>query len=332
VFRVIPPILLIGVSLLAKWVIVRQINVSGLVLWAASTVLQGIAYLAAAWVAYLVCVGIGERMAASSRLGRASIDASLIRVAARVVGIAAVVTTAFIGATDIGLPIYGVIAGLGVGGLALGLAARPTLENLIGGFILYADRPVRVGDFCKFGDKNGTIEEIGLRSTRVRAHDRTLITVPNAEFSNMEIINVSRRDQTLLDTTVGLRYETTDGQMQTILEKIRALLGANPEVVHDTIRVRFQELGAYSLGIGIRAFIKAPSTTGFLEVQEGILFGIRKIIAEARAEIAFPSQTNYISERPGVAGPPPVPAPADGAAASGRGRTRGRRERRAHSS
>ena len=114
---------------------------------------EGIAYLAAAWVAYLVCVGIGERMAASSRLGRASIDASLIRVAARVVGIAAVITTAFIGATDIGLPIYGVIAGLGVGGLALGLAARPTLENLIGGFILYADRPVRVGDFCKFGDK-----------------------------------------------------------------------------------------------------------------------------------------------------------------------------------
>ena len=157
--------------------------------------------------------GIGERIAASSRLERASIDASLIRVAARVAGIAAAIAIIFIGATEIGLPIYGVIAGLGVGGLALGLAARPTLENLIGGFILYADRPVRVGDFCKFGDEFGTVEEIGLRSTRIRAIDRTLITIPNAEFSNMELINFTRRDQTLLDTTIGLRYETTAAQM-----------------------------------------------------------------------------------------------------------------------
>ena len=112
----------------------------------------------------------------------------------------------------------------------------------------------------------------------------------------MEIINVSRRDQTLLDTTVGLRYETTDDQMQTILERIRALLEANPEVIHDTIRVRFQELGAYSLGIGIRAFIRAPSTTGFLEVQEGILFGIRKIIADAGAQIAVMPQMTFEAE------------------------------------
>ncbi len=312
--RLVPPLLLNCVALLAKWLIVNQINVSGRVLLVASTVLQGITYLAAAWVAYLICAGIGEQIAASSRIDRASIDASLIRVAARVVGIAAAVTIIFVGATDIGLPVYGIIAGLGVGGLALGLAARPTLENLIGGFILYADRPVRVGEYCQFGDKFGTVEEIGLRSTRVRALDRTLITIPNAEFSNMVLINFTRRDQTLLDATIGLRYETTPEQMHAILDGIRTLLHANPEVAHNTIRVRFKELGAYSLGIGIRAHINAPHVSKFLEVQEGILFGILKIIEDAGAEIAFPSTTFYAGERPHAAMPPagPAPAPARG--------------------
>ena len=294
--RLAAPVLLIGVAFLAKWVIVKQINVSGSVLVTASTVLEGIAYVAAAWTAYVVCAGVGERIAASSRIGRTSLDASLIRLAARVAGIAAAITFIFFGATQIGLPVYGVIAGLGVGGLALGLAARPTLENLIGGFILYADRPVRVGEFCKFGDKLGMVEQIGLRSTRIRALDRTLITVPNAEFSNMELINFTRRDQTLLDTVIGLRYDTTPAQMHTILGKIRALLEANPEVIHDTIRVRFQELGTHSLGIGIRAHVRTPHTTAFLEVQEGILFGILKIIEDAGAQIAVMPQMTFEAE------------------------------------
>ena len=274
--RLVPPLLLIAVALLAKWVVIEQINVSGPVLFVAGTVLQAVVYLAAAWTAYLVCAAIGEQIASSSRIDRASIDASLIRVAARVAGIAAGITIIFVGATDVGLPVYGVIAGLGVGGLALGLAARPTLENLIGGFILYADRPVRVGEYCQFGDKFGTVEEIGIRSTRVRARDGTLITIPNAEFSNMALVNFTRRERMLLDTTIGLRYETTPEQMQAILDGIRSLLAANPEVIPDTIRVRFKELGGYSLGIGIRVSIKGASISKFLEVQEGILFGIRE--------------------------------------------------------
>lgn len=86
---------------------------------------------------------------------------------------------------------------------------RPTLENIVGGFILFADKPVRVGEFCLFGDKMGTVEEIGLRSTRIRALDRTVITVPNADFAQHQIINFTRRDQMLMQTTLGLRYETT---------------------------------------------------------------------------------------------------------------------------
>jgi MscS family membrane protein len=268
----------------------------------AVTVLAAIVYLAAAWAAYLICAGIGERIAASSRIDRASIDASLIRVAARVVGIAAAITIIFVGASEVGLPIYGVIAGLGVGGLALGLAARPTLENLIGGFILYADRPVRVGDFCRFGDKYGTIEEIGLRSTRIRALDRTLVTIPNAEFSNMQLINVTRRDGTLLDTVIRLRQDTSATQMRAIIEAIVALLHADPDVDHETARVRFHEIGDYALGIGVRAHMKPTHHTAFLEAQERILFGIIRIIEDQGAALALPAHRTYhMSERPQAA-------------------------------
>jgi MscS family membrane protein len=293
------PILLIGVCFLAGWIIVDQLNISGTLLLLISIGLQVIACLAAAWAAYLICVGVAEWIVASPRVEAGSIDASLIRLAARVLGIAAAVATLFFGATSIGLPVYGVIAGLGVGGLALGLAARPTLENLIGGLILYADRPVKVGEFCKFGDKMGTVEEIGLRSTRIRAIDRTLITVPNAEFSNMELINLSRRDQTLFDTNLLLRYETTPSQLDKILQGIRELLLARPDVVHESVRVRFTEMGAYALAIHIRAYISRADTSSFLEIQEAILFGIRKIVADEGASIAIPASTTYqVREEP----------------------------------
>jgi MscS family membrane protein len=237
-------------------------------------------------VAYLVCAHIGGRIAVSSGLGRASIDASLIRVAGRVAGIAAAIAVMFLGATAIGLPLYGVIAGLGVGGLALGLAARPTLENLIGGLTLYADRPVRVGDVCKFGGEFGMVEEIGLRSTRIRAMDRTLITVPNADFSDMVLTNFTRRDQSLLNTTIALRQDTTVAQIETILAGITELLGANPDVNGEGMRVRFQEIGPYALGIGVRAYVRTTHISEFLVVQEGILFGIMKVIEAAGARIA----------------------------------------------
>jgi MscS family membrane protein len=213
-----------------------------------------------------------------------------------VIGLAAAIAIIFYGATEIGLPLYGIIAGLGVGGLALGLAARPTLENLIGGIILYADRPVRVGDFAEFGNKMGVVEEIGLRSTRVRSLDRTIITVPNAEFSNMQIINHSRRDSTMLRTTIALKAETTTEQMHEVLDRLRKSLSDHADVDPASVRVRFKELTARSLNVELRAYIKRPSYGELLAVQEELLFRIKQIIEESGTGIAAP--------------PPPPPADA----------------------
>ena len=110
--------------------------------------------------------------------------------------------------SNFGFNVTALLASLGVGGIAVALAAQKTIENLFGGVILYADRPVRVGDFCRFGDKMGTVEEIGIRSTRVRTLDHTVITIPNATFSNIEIDNITARERIRLRTLITVRYET----------------------------------------------------------------------------------------------------------------------------
>ncbi len=291
--KVVMPVLTIAVAALAWHIIGGHLNITGLPYVVANTVLHAAAYLAAAWLTYQIFLVAAEFIISSPRIDPMGIDASLLRITARVLGIAAAVAMLFYGATTIGVPVYGVVAGLGVGGLALGLAARPTLENLIGGLILYADRPVRVGDFCKFGEKMGTVEEIGLRSTRIRAPDRTLITVPNAEFSNKELINFTRRDQSLMNFTLGLRYETPTAKLNEILTRLRDLLTNHPTVDPETVRVRLRNLGAYSLDIEVRAYIKRADMSEFLEVQEGLLLAILDLVEDNGAEIAFPSTTNY---------------------------------------
>lgn len=127
------------------------------------------------------------------------------------------VAAVLIVADQLSIPLTGVLAGFGIGGIAFALAAQPMLQNLLSGVTIYADRPLSVGDFCRFGDKMGTVDEIGLRSTRLRTLDRTVISVPNSQFPDMQLENYARRDRFLFTTTLGLRYETTPDQLRYVL-------------------------------------------------------------------------------------------------------------------
>lgn len=190
------------------------------------------------------------------------------------------------------LPYEHVIAGLGIGGLAVALAAQPTLQNFLSGLTLYADRPVSVGDFCKFDDTLGTVEHIGMRSTRVRSLDRTVISVPNSDFADMKIENYARRDRTRFDTTLQLRSETTADQLRYVLAQLRQLFIAHPRVVEDA-HVRFAGFGEYSLDIEINSYIKTADNAEFLAIREDILLHIMKIVDEAGVQFAFPSSLQY---------------------------------------
>jgi MscS family membrane protein len=187
------------------------------------------------------------------------------------------------------------LTGLGVGGIAVALAAQKTLENVIAGISLIADQAVRVGDTLKVGDIVGTVEEVGLRSTRIRTMDRTMICVPNGQIANMSLETLSARDKFWFHPLVGLRYETTSLQMRTVRDGVHKLLAGHSSLDSASVRVRFLRLGASTLDVELFAYVFARDWNHFLEIQEDLLLRVMEIIQQAGAEIAFPSQTMYLA-------------------------------------
>ena len=228
------------------------------------------------------------------------IATAFLRILLRLLSIIVLVLLGVAAAEAIGIPIAPLVASIGVGGLALALAVRQTMENVIGGLTLFADRPVRVGDFCRYGDQIGTVEQIGLRSTRIRSLERTIVTVPNAEFSQMQLDNFNARDMRLLKTVLQLRYETTPDQMRYVLTELRKLLLGHPLVTPEPARARFVGYGAFSKDIEIFAYLRTSDHGEFLAIQEDILLRMEDIINGSGSGFAFPSQTLYLSRDGGL--------------------------------
>jgi len=248
----------------------------------------------------VIITRIGEGIINARHLRAASLNSQLIRTSVRLIAIVVVIYICVVAAETFGVPVAPLIAGLGVGGLAIALAVRPTLENIIGGFILFADKPIRVGDYCSYGDKEGTVEEIGLRSTRLRVLDRTVVTVPNAEFANMQLVNWASCDSMLIDTTVGLRYETRAEQLRYVLAKLREMLFAHPKIDPDTMRVRFVGFGESSQNVRIRVYALTRDWNEWYAIQEDVLLRISEIVEESGTGFAFPSRTLYVGRDQGL--------------------------------
>ena len=192
------------------------------------------------------------------------------------------------------------LTGLGVGGIAVALAAQKSIENLIGAVTLYAAQPVRAGDFCRFGDTVGTVEEIGLRSTRVRTLENTLMSIPNAEFSNLHLDNFSKREKIWYHPRLRLRYETTPDQVRYILVEVRKLLYSHPMVIPDPARIRFVEFGTYSLDLEIFAYIDVTDIDQFMEIAEDLNLRIMDVVRKAGSSFAVPTQTTYLERGKGL--------------------------------
>ena len=192
------------------------------------------------------------------------------------------------------------LAALGIGGLAIALGAQKLFENLIGSLTVIADRPVRIGDFCRFGDQLGTVEDIGIRSTRIRTLSRTVVTVPNGEFASLHIENYSQRDMFWFNPTLNLRYETSPDQIRYLLQEIRRMLYSHPKVDPEAARARFTTLGSHSLDIEVFAYVRAADFAESLEVQEDLLLRCMDIVEASGTGFAFPSQTLYLGRDGGL--------------------------------
>ncbi len=257
-------------------------------------------YATLAWGFWLLVVALFDGLLIGSMPSSESLDANMFRLIARIVGVVGAVTILAYGLQALGVPVFSLLAGLGIGGLAIALAIRPTLENLIGGFVLFIDKPVRIGDYCSFGDKEGTVEKIGVRSTQIRALDRTLISIPNSQFVDMQLINWARCDQMMITHIIGLRLETDDDQLRYVLARIREMFHSHPRIDPDTIRVRFAGYGASSLDIDVRVYAKTREWNDFYAIKEDVLLRISGIVRQAGTGIAFPSQTVYLGKDEGL--------------------------------
>jgi MscS family membrane protein len=191
-----------------------------------------------------------------------------------------------------------ILAGLGVGGLAIALAAQKTIENLFGGISIIGDRPVLVGDACRFGDRTGTVTHIGLRSTRIRTPDRTIISVPNSQFSSLALENISERDKIWFHPTFNLRRDTTSDQLMKVLSSLSEILRGHSKVEVGPLPVRFVGVGAYSLDIDAVAYVTTSDYDEFLALQQELLLKMLQAIEHAGTALAVPLQESFASRRP----------------------------------
>jgi MscS family membrane protein len=238
--------------------------------------------------------------------------AAPLRLVRRVADVLVVSTGAIVTLKFFGVDPTAALAGLGIGGIAVALAAQKTLENVIGGLSIIFDKAVRVGDFIKVNDTFGTADYIGLRSTRIRTLDRTILSIPNGQIANAGIETLSVRDKFWFHHFVGLRYATTARQMHEVVGEITKHLAGRESVEAASVRARFLRFGPSSLDIELFAYVFASSWERFLEIQEELLLDVMAIVERAGATIAIPSQTVYFAgaSPAGSATPAGSPLPA----------------------
>jgi MscS family membrane protein len=242
----------------------------------------------------LVLSRISERM---KKLGQAEATV-LLRPARTVLRTILLLTGLITWLDNLGYEVTTLIAGLGVGGVAVAFAAQRTLENVIGSITIYSSQPVHVGDLCKFGDKLGVVEEIGLRATQLRTLERTVVHIPNARFSTDIIENLTQRDKILYRTRLRLSLQTTSSQMREVLEGIRKLIEQHEMIDEDTSRVRFLEFGEYAQEIELYVYIMTNDFVEYLQHREDINLRIKDIIEASGTELVVPANTTYFEGSP----------------------------------
>ncbi|OPY93398.1 MAG: Low conductance mechanosensitive channel YnaI [Syntrophaceae bacterium PtaU1.Bin231] len=269
----------------------------GRLFWTLLASTMAVAGLAWAFI-HVIEIGAGviERRQPTATHGVIRLTATLLKALVVILGLTVVLYY------FAGINVTAVVAGLGVGGLAVAFAAQKTIENFFGGVFLVWDKPVRVGDYCKAGEHQGTVEYIGLRSTQIRTLNRTMVFIPNGQLASVSVENFTLRDRFLFRHMLNLRYETGPDQLRYLLAQLRELLYRHPRVDSATARVRLVSFGPSSLDVEVFAYIDETVYDRFLAVQEDLMFAIMETVEQAGSGFAFPSQSLYVIEDKGIDG------------------------------
>ena len=289
------PLLLAALVLASHVVIVLQLIPSNAFAYAETTLAIALLYLAGALAAWHAIWLLAELVIASPAFPDSTYDAHLVRIVARVISLFAAGFIILYGANEIGVPAFGLLAGVSIGGIALALAAQSTAANLLGGISIFADRPFRVGEVIRYGSNTGTVEAIGPRSTRLRGLDGTLTIVPNADLASTQIGNLSARPSTQFQHRLGLPGCLASGRIEVLLAELRRRVAAHPLVVTgpDQPRVRLIGLGSSvrETEIEITAKLHTTETAAFLEAQEALLLDMLRAVEACGLSLAERSAT-----------------------------------------
>ena len=183
--------------------------------------------------------------------------------------------------------------GLGIGGIAIAMASKESLENLLGSFTIFFDRPFTVGDIVTAGNVTGVVEKVGFRSTRIRTFDKSIVTVPNKNMISAELDNLGERPVRRAKFMIGLTYDSNIEQIKAIVSDIQKMIDIHPKTNQDA-RVRFQEFGASSLDIMVIYYVDSPKWDDFIDTKEDINYQIMEIVQKHKCDFAFPSTTVYL--------------------------------------
>lgn len=232
---------------------------------------------------------------------REPMDETTVSAIGKLLRASVIITSVLVALQTLGYSISGVLAFGGIGGIAVGFAAKDLLANFFGGLMIYLDRPFKVGDWVRSPDQEieGTVEKIGWRLTTIRTFDKRPLYVPNSVFTSISVQNPSRMSHRRIFETVGLRYDDA-AQLENIIARVKSMLQAHQDLdTEQTLIVNFDAFGASSLDFFIYTFTRTTNWIEYHEVKQDVLFRVMKIIEEEGAEVAFPTSTVHLFKEGG---------------------------------
>ena len=273
------PASLVAISLAVDYLFCFQIRLTGDNLLAAKVGLRVITLVGVISGVLVAMSMLSDLLIRARGMRPEGIDSQLIRLGGKVATFLAVAWIVIQAADSLGIPVTPLVAGLGAGGLAVALASQYTLENLIAGLVIFADKPVRIGDECQFGSIRGRVEQIGLRSTRIRGEDRSLISVPNAEFAKQQLVNFTSRDHIPLRIPVTLKSGIPPRRLRDLLARLRQVLIDQPRLANQPVSARLTSQGPDTLTVEVSAIALTDDEQEFGAIREEVLLAIMDLIS-----------------------------------------------------
>jgi MscS family membrane protein len=256
---------------------------------------QIILSIAVVRLAYMMVEAGGRKLSVYVEKTPNSLDDQLVSFATKSLKILIIVLGLLIVLQNFGVNVTSLLAGLGIGGLAIAFAAQETVANVFGSITIITDRPFQVGDQIKVTDTEGTVEEVGFRSTRIRTPYQSVVAVPNSIMAKEKIDNMGVRPRRRIRHTIGLTYAATQEQIRYFTDKVRFMLTRHPQVYKDDVTVVLSGFGDSSLNVLVNCFVVAATWNEEIEIQEYLLFEIMTIAKETGVEFAFPTRTLHMA-------------------------------------